>query len=116
MNSIDVSEVEQKYRPGLGNPTYSRLMLLRLMIMASGDAVWSSRRIAKLAHENVVYMYLTENEKPDFRTIYNFKRECKELIELVFKKTVTIAKALGIPELGHISTDGTKRKANLSHR
>jgi transposase len=45
-------------------------------------------------------MYLIENEKPDFRTICNFKRECKELIEEVFKETFTIAKALGIPELG----------------
>jgi len=60
-------------------------------------------------------MNLTGNEKPDFRTICNFKRECKELIEEVFKETVTIAKALGIPELGHISTDGTKMKANVSN-
>lgn len=42
-------------------------------------------------------------------------RDCKELIEEVFKKTVTIAKALGIPELGHLSTDGTKMKANASN-
>ena len=27
--------------------------------MASADAIWSSRKIAKLTHENVVYMYLT---------------------------------------------------------
>jgi hypothetical protein len=46
---------------------------------------------------------------------YRFKRECKELIEEVFKETVTIAKALRIPELGHISTDGTKMKANASN-
>ncbi len=35
-------------------------------------------------------MYLTGNEKPDFRTICNFKKECKELIENTFKKTVKI--------------------------
>jgi transposase len=50
-------------------------MLLRLVIMASADAIWSSRKIAKLAHENVVYMYLTGHEKPDFRSICNFKKE-----------------------------------------
>ncbi len=115
VNSIDVSEVEKKYRFKPGNPAYSRRMLLRLVIMASIDAIWSSRKIAKLAHENVVYMYLTGNEKPDFRTICNFKKECKELIENTFKETVTIAKALGILNLGHISTDGTKIKANASN-
>ena len=51
---------------------------------------------ASLAHENVVYMYLPGNEESDFRTICNFKKECKELIEKAFKKTVSIAKALRI--------------------
>ena len=115
VNSMDVSEVEKKYRFNPGNPAYSRRMLLRLVIMASVDAVWSSRKIARLAHENVVYMYLTGNEKPDFRTLCNFKRECKELIENAFKKTVTVAKSLGMLNLGHISTDGTKIKANASN-
>jgi len=115
VNGMDVDEVEKKYRFKPGNPAYSRRMLLRLVIMASTDAVWSSRKIAKLAHENVVYMYLTGNEKPDFRTICNFKKECKELIEKAFKETVTIAKALRIPNLKHISTDGTKMKANASN-
>jgi transposase len=73
VNSIDVSEVEQKYRSGPGNPAYSCRMLLRLEIIASVDPVWSSRKIAKLAHENVVYMHLTGNEKPDFRQICNLK-------------------------------------------
>ena len=114
VNGMDVGEVEKKYRSKPGNPAYSRRMLLRLVIMASTDAVWSSRKIAKQAHENVVYMYLTGNEKPDFRTICNFKKECKELIEKAFKETVTIAKALRIPSLKHISTDGTKLKANAS--
>ena len=59
-----MSEVEKKYRFRFtpGNPAYSRRILLRLVIMASIDAIWSSRRIARLAHENVVYMYLKFRE------------------------------------------------------
>ena len=41
-------------------------------------------------------MYLPGNEESDFRTICNFKKECKELIEKAFRKTVSIAKARGI--------------------
>ncbi|NQE54517.1 hypothetical protein C5S29_13085 [ANME-1 cluster archaeon GoMg3.2] len=115
VDNMDVGEIEQKYSSGPGNPAYSRRMLLRIVIMASADAIWSSRKIAKLAHENVVYMYLTGHEKPDFRTICNFKKECEGLIETAFKETVTIAKALGILNLEHISTDGTKMKANASN-
>ncbi len=115
MNSVDVSDVEEKYRSTRGNPAYSRQMLLRLVIMASVDGVWSSREIAKLASENVVYMHLTGNEKPDFRTICNFKRECKDLIEEVFKRTVLVARAAGIVKLSHVSTDGSRIKANASN-
>jgi len=115
VNSIDVSEIEEKYRFKPGNPAYPRRMLLRLLVQAAIDGVWSSRKIDKLAHENVVCMYLAGNEKPDFRTLCNFKSENKELIEAAFKKTVTFAKALGIAKLGHLSTDGTKMKANASN-
>ena len=104
-----MSEVEKKYR---FTPAYSRRMLLRLVIMASVDAIWSSGKIARLAHENVVYMYLTGNEKPDFRTICNFKRECKELIEETFKKTV--ARSLGMVNLS-ISPPMGLSKANASN-
>ncbi len=115
VNSMDMSEMEERYKFTPGNPAYSRRVLLRLVIMASVDAVRSSRNIAKLARENVVYMYLAGNDKPDFRTICNFKKECKELIEEAFKTTVVVAKAVGIVNLGHISTDGTKLKANASN-
>jgi transposase len=115
VNSIDVSEIEEKYRFKPGNPAYPRRMLLRLLVQAAIDGVWSSRKIDKLAHENVVYMYLAGNEKPDFRTLCKFRSENKELIEATFKKTVTFAKALGILKLGHLSTDGTKTKANASN-
>lgn len=115
VNSIDVSEIEKKYRFKPGNPAYPRRMLLRLLVQAAIDGVWSSRKIDKLAHENVVYMYLAGNEKPDFRTLCKFRSKNKELIETVFKETVTFAKALGILTLGHLSSDGTKTKANASN-
>ena len=53
VNSIDVSEIEKKYRFKPGNPAYPRRMLLRLLVQAAIDGVWSSRKIDKLAHENV---------------------------------------------------------------
>jgi transposase len=112
---VDVGDVEKRYRSKPGNPAYPRRMLLRLLVQAAIDGVWSSRKIDKLAHENVIYMYLTGNEKPDFRTICNFRRENKVLIEEVFKKTVTVARAAGILKLGHLATDGTKIKANASN-
>jgi transposase len=112
---IDISEVEKKFKSQPGNPAYPRRMLLRILVQAAIDGIWSSRKIDKLAHENVIYMYLAGNEKPDFRTICNFRRENEELMEEVFKETVAVAKTLKILKLGHLSTDGTKIKANASN-
>ena len=115
VEGVDVSEIEKKYRSKPGNPAYPRQMLLRLMIQVSIDGVWSSRKIERLTRENVMYIYLSGNEKPDFRTLYNFRKENKELIEEVFEQTVRVAKSLGVLRLGHLSVDGTKLKANASN-
>ena len=115
VKEIDVSDVEEKYIGTPGSPAYSRKMLLRLLVQASIDGMWSSRKIAKLARENFIYVYLTGNKKPDFRTICLFRKDNKELIERTFKKVVAVANGLGLLNLGHLSTDGTKIKANASN-
>jgi len=115
VSCIDVREIEAEYRDQPGNPAYPRRMLLRILVQAAIDGVWSSRKIDKLAHENVIYMYLSGNEKPNFRTLCNFRRDSKELIEAVFKETVTVARDLQILKLGSLATDGTKTKANASN-
>ena len=43
------------------------------------------------------------------------KRTVKSWLKQRSKKNVSIAKSLGIVNLGHISTDGTKMKANASN-
>lgn len=112
---MDLGEIEEKYMDTPGNPAYPRRMLLRVLIQAAIDGIFSSRKITRLCHENVIYMYLTGNEKPDHRTICRFRKDNRELIEEIFKKTVTIARAAGVLSLGHLSTDGTKIKANASN-
>jgi len=89
-------------------------MLLRVFIQAYPDGVFSSRKIDMLCHENVVYMYLTGHEHPDFRTLCNFRKYNRDLLEQAFSLTVTIAKELGIAKFQHISINGTKMKANAS--
>jgi len=68
----------------------------------------------KLAEENMVYMYLSGMDKPDFRTICRFKIECAEQIEEAFKMTVIVAKETGMVKLKHMAIDGTKIKVNAS--
>lgn len=115
MNELDFDDIEKKYRYNPGKAAYSRRMLMRIIIMASVDGVFSSRKIMKLINENMVYMYLSGLESPDFRTILRFKIEAHELIEEAFKATVFTSKKLKLLNLEHIAIDGTKFKANASN-
>jgi len=114
VGELDFKKIDQKYRHTLGEAAYSRRMLLMLVIMASIDGIFSSRKIARLAEENLVYMYLSGMDKPDFRTICRFKIECASQIEEAFKMTVKIAKKWKLVQLNHIAIDGTKIKASAS--
>ena len=60
-------------------------------------------------------MYLSGLDHPNFRTLCNFRRENRELIDEAFRHTVTIARELRILSLGHLTADGKKLKANASN-
>ena len=115
VNELDFRKLEKKYRYSAGKPAYSRRMLMRIIIMASVDGVFSSRQIMKLTNENFVYTYLSGVESPDFRTILRFKIQARRLIEKAFQTTVHTAKRLELLNLEHIAIDGTKFKANASN-
>lgn len=115
IDSLDFSAFEEKYE-GAGHPAYHPGIILKLLIMGVLDKVRSSRRLAKNARENVVYMYLAEKLTPDFRTISDFRKDNPDLIKRVFKHTVSLAKQEGMLNLSHFSTDGTKIKANAADK
>ena len=115
IDSLDFSTFEEKYN-GAGHPAYHPRIILKLLIMGVIDKVRSSRRLAKNARENVVYMYLAEKLTPDFRTISDFRKDNHDLIKMVFKHTVHLARKEGMLDLSHLSTDGTKIKANAADK
>ncbi len=114
MGGMDFNDLESSYE-GPGHPAYHPKVMLKILIMATIDGIHSSRNIAKLARENVVYMYLAGLLKPDFRTISDFRKDHPEEVRRAFKEVVMLAKSLDMVHLGHISIDGTKVKANASN-
>jgi transposase len=111
--NLDYSEFDQKYA-GAGHPAYHPRINLKLLMMANVDGMRSSRRMAKNAQENVVYIYLAEKTQPDFRTISDFRKSNKKLVKNAFKQIVKFAHKQGLIDLSHLMIDGTKIKANAS--
>jgi transposase len=115
VNSMDFKAFDFKYA-GAGHPAYHPRVLLKILIMGIMDRVRSSRRLAKNARENVVYMYLSEKLAPDFRTISDFRKDNPEVVKKAFRHTVELGKQEGLLDLSHLSTDGSKIKANASNK
>lgn len=115
VDSLEYRTFDIRYS-GAGHPAYHPRILLKLLMMGVLDKVRSSRRLARNARENIVYMYLSEKVSPDFRTISDFRKDNPELVKEVFKHTVRFAKEEGLLDLSHLSTDGSKVKANASNR
>lgn len=115
VDNLDYQAFDVKYA-GAGHPAYHPRILLKLLIMGVLDRVRSSRRLARNARENVVYLYLSEKLSPDFRTISDFRKDNPALVKEVFKHTVSFAREEGLLDLSHLSTDGSKVKANASNR
>jgi len=115
VESMDFQAFDIKYA-GAGHPAYHPRVLLKILVMGVMDRVRSSRRLAKNARENIVYIYLSEKLTPDFRTISDFRKDNPELIKETFRYTVELGKQEGLLDLSHLSTDGSKIKANASNK
>src|SRR3989338_8119242 len=78
------------------------------------NGVFSSRKIAKRLSQDLAFMYLAGNTKPDFRTLARFRKEKGEYLETVLAKVVHKALELGLVSFVTCSLDGTKIRANAS--
>jgi transposase len=115
VESLDYSDFDKKYA-GPGNPSYHPRILLKIIIMGLLDRIRASRRLARTANENVVYIYLSEKTSPNFRTISTFRKENPTLIKTTFKEIVKFARSENLLDLSKIAPDGTKMKANASNK
>jgi transposase len=100
---------------GGGATSNSPVVLLKVLVYAYTQKVYSSRRIAKAVRENVVYIWLAGGNKPDFRTINNFRSShLKDSIQEVFSETVKILIEEGYIRMEKYFVDGTKIEANAN--
>jgi transposase len=114
VETIDFTEANAKFIHTPGEPAYDRELLTLLVLMGAIDKKFSSRDLENAARFDFVYIYLTANATPDFRTIQRFKNDNKELLREAFVKTREIGRKLGIVKLRNLAIDGTTVKASAS--
>lgn len=98
----------------VGNPPYHPKMMLKIIFYGYATSTFSSRKIKKGTETDVAFIFLSGMQKPDFRTISDFRKNSLEELSHLFVQIVKLCKKLGLVELGHISLDSTTIKANAS--
>lgn len=115
VEQLDLSELYRSYSEE-GQPAYHAKMLLKILFYGYSIGERSSRKLASRMEYDVFFMYLAGMQKPDFRTISDFRKNKISYLKNYFKQVLLLCRELGIASLGHISIDGTKMEANSSRR
>ena len=74
IEKMDMMPLMSQYEGG-GAPAYHPIMMLKVIVYAYADKIYSSRKIAKATRENIHFMWLTGNTPLDFMTINRFRGE-----------------------------------------
>jgi len=115
IDEMDLSDVESVYEKDLrGQPPYHPSMMTKVLFYAYCTGVFSSRKIAKKLEEDVAFRVLGAENRPDFRTISDFRKLHLEALSKLFKQVLMLCRQAGMVSLGHVALDGTKQKANAS--
>jgi len=114
VNRIDTSVLDEQYEGG-GTSAYHPVMMLKVILYAYSQRIFSSRRIAKALRENTHFLWLSRMNQPDFRTVNRFRGVIlRKTIENLFTQLVEELLNLGLVDLEQYFVDGTKMEANAN--
>jgi transposase len=97
-----------------GAPPFAPGMMVCLLLYAYCVGVFSSRKIARACERNLAFIAIVGEDRPDFRTISDFRKLHLAAFCDVFVQVLRIAGESGLVKLGNVSTDGTKVQGNAS--
>ena len=114
VEKIDISALLAQYKGG-GTSSYHPKMLLKVLVYAYTQKIYSSRRIAKALRENIHFMWLSGESCPNFRTINDFRSSrMKGVIDEVFAAVLEYLIEAGQVKLENYFVDGSKIEANAN--
>jgi len=113
VEQIDTTDIESEYS-NLGQKSYHPKIMLKILYYGYCIGIRSGRKISKKCETDTAFMYLSAMQRPDFRTINDFRKDNLKQIEGYFVDVLQIGKDLGMAKMGEIYVDGTKIRANAS--
>lgn len=111
LSKIDIKPLIRQYKTG-GSSSYHPGMLLKVLVYAYINNIYSSRKIEEALGQNIHFMWLSGMSTPDHNTINRFRGErLKETLRKIFVQVVELLAAEGLLSIKELYTDGTKIEA-----
>lgn len=113
VESLDLKDFKKLYRER-GRYAYHPKMMLKIILYAYMNNIYSCRKIEKAVQRDIHFIWLAAQERPDFVTINRFRNRVKNEINNIFTQVVLLLADRGFITLDVEYIDGTKieSKAN----
>lgn len=113
---LDISSIVNQYEGG-GTSAYHPKMLVKLLLYGYAMKIYTGRKIAKALRQDITFMWLAADNRPDFRTINMFRSGIlKDTIENLFKELLLFLIDHGYVKVENYFTDGTTFRADANGR
>jgi transposase len=113
-DTLDLSGILGTYSEERGYPPYHPLLMVKILLYGYARGIYSSRKLARACEEDVAFRVLCGENRPDFRTIADFRKRHLKAFEALFLQVLQLCQRAGMVKLGHVAIDGTKIRANAS--
>jgi transposase len=112
---MDMSVFDTRYQnDNIGRRAYDPKILLKVVLLAYSRGLISSRQIERACSENVTFMALSCNQRPDHSTIATFVSSMKDQIKLLFRDVLLVCEQEGLLGGTFFAIDGCKMPSNAS--
>jgi len=91
-----------------GAPPFEPAMLICLLLYSYCIGVYSSRKIALACERNLAFLAIVGSDRPDYRTISDFRKEHLHRLADLFVQVLRLAALAGLVRLGNLAFDGSK--------
>jgi len=115
VESLDPKSLGMELNPDqVGNAAYDPQAMIKLLLYGYSYGVRSSRKLEQATHENLAFIWLMGGLKPDHKTIAEFRRKHKTVLQNLLKQCVRICLRLNVIAGNALFVDGTKVRANAA--
>ena len=118
-NRLEVAHILEKHsgdyqNDQTGRCAYNPKVLLKVVLLAYSRGLISSRQIERVCCENVIFMAMSCDQRPDHSTIASFVSSMKDQIKPLFRDILLVCEQEGLLGGTFFAIDGCKLSGNAS--